>query len=93
MLYHSYLTIVKLSRRTRLLIKISLGVIGTLSNFAIFATILYEAHAFATGNLSTQKFYRLQLVKSVYIGVLTFIILRIIGWVPFGWAFWALLFM
>jgi hypothetical protein len=89
MLYYSYLIIVKLSRRTRLLINTSLGVIGTLFNFATFAMILYEAYALATGNLSTQKFYRLQLVKSLYLGVLT-IILCIMGWIPFGWA---LLFM
>jgi hypothetical protein len=70
--------------------KTSLAVIALLFNFAILATIPYEAYVFATGNLSTQKFYHLQLVKSLYLGVLAFIILCIMGWSAFGWV---LLFM
>lgn len=90
MLYHSNLRIAKLSRRTTLLINTSSAVIALLFNFAILAAIPYEAHVFATGNLSTQKFYRLQLVKSLYLGVLAFIILYTMGWPVFGWV---LLFM
>lgn len=87
MLYHSYLRIVKLSHRTISLINTSLGVIALLFNFAILVTIPYEAHVFAIGNLSTQKFYRLQLVKSLYLGVLAFIMLYTIGWSAFVWVF------
>jgi hypothetical protein len=52
--------------------------------FILLLTIPYEAHVFATGHLSAQKFYRLQLVKSVYLGLFGFIVLCVEGWLAFG---------
>ena len=67
------------------LIYYSLTTATLIATFILLLTIPYEAHVFATGHLSAQKFYRLQLVKSVYLGLLGFIVLCVWGWSTFGW--------
>jgi hypothetical protein len=67
------------------LIYCSLATATLVVTFILLLTIPYEAHVFATSHLSAQKFYRLQLVKSVYLGLLGFIALCVWGWLTFGW--------